>query len=70
MNLELHLERARQGGIYARGELIRATYYQLRALAAAHMRDERPDHSLTASGAYLRFGKTRIFPASCGTTAF
>jgi len=43
------LERACQGDSGARGELIRATYEQLRALAAKHMRRERPDHSLTAT---------------------
>jgi RNA polymerase sigma-70 factor, ECF subfamily len=49
MNLEPLLERACQGDLRARGELIRATYDQLRALAAAHMRGERPDHTLTAT---------------------
>jgi len=49
MNLEPLLERACQGDSQARGELIQATYDQLRALAAVHMRDERPDHSLTAT---------------------
>lgn len=43
------LERACQGDSRARGELIRLSYDQLRALAAAHMRDERPDHTLTAT---------------------
>jgi RNA polymerase sigma factor (TIGR02999 family) len=49
MKLEQLLERACQGDSHARGELIRTTYDQLRALAAAHMRDERPDHTLTAT---------------------
>ena len=49
MNVDQLLERACQGDSRARGELIRATYDQLRALAAAHMRDERPDHTLTAT---------------------
>jgi RNA polymerase sigma factor (TIGR02999 family) len=49
MNLEPLLERACQGDSHARGELIRATYDQLRSLAAAHMRGERPDHTLTAT---------------------
>jgi RNA polymerase sigma factor (TIGR02999 family) len=49
MNLELLLERACKGDALARGELIQVTYDQLRALAAAHMRDERPDHTLTAT---------------------
>jgi RNA polymerase sigma-70 factor, ECF subfamily len=49
MNLEPLLERACQGDLRARGELIQVTYDQLRTLAAAHMRDERPDHSLTAT---------------------
>ena len=49
MNVEPLLERACQGDSRARGELIRVTYDQLRALAAAHMRDERPDHTLTAT---------------------
>jgi RNA polymerase sigma factor (TIGR02999 family) len=49
MNLEPLLERACQGDSRARGELIHETYEQLRALAAAHMRAERPDHTLTAT---------------------
>jgi RNA polymerase sigma factor (TIGR02999 family) len=49
MNLEPLLERACQGDALARGELIQVTYDQLRALAAASMRAERPDHSLTAT---------------------
>jgi RNA polymerase sigma factor (TIGR02999 family) len=49
MNLEPLLERACQGDSRARGELIHETYEQLRALAAAHMRGERPDHTLTAT---------------------
>src|ERR1044072_3955165 len=43
------LERASQGDSRARADLICLSYYQLRTLAAAHMRDERPDHSLTAT---------------------
>jgi RNA polymerase sigma factor (TIGR02999 family) len=49
MNLEPLLERACQGDSHARGELIRVTYDQLRTLAAAQMRGERPDHTLTAT---------------------
>src|SRR5262245_23225761 len=49
MSLEQLLERACQGDSHARGELIQATYDQLRALAAAHMQGERPDHTLTAT---------------------
>src|SRR5215216_5017695 len=49
MSLEQLLERACQGDSDARGELIRTTYDQLRVMAAAHMRDERPDHTLTAT---------------------
>jgi RNA polymerase sigma-70 factor, ECF subfamily len=49
MPLDQLLERACQGDANARGELIRATYDQLRALAAAHMRGERADHTLTAT---------------------
>jgi RNA polymerase sigma-70 factor (ECF subfamily) len=49
MNLEPLLERACQGDALARGELIQATYDQLRVLAAASMRSERPDHTLTAT---------------------
>jgi RNA polymerase sigma factor (TIGR02999 family) len=49
MNLDTLLERACNGDSDARGELIRATYDQLRRLAAAHMRAERPDHTLTAT---------------------
>ena len=43
------LQRASQGDSQARGELIRATYGELRALADRRMRDERPDHTLTAT---------------------
>ena len=43
------LERATQGDSQARGELLQATYEQLRILAAAKMRDERRDHTLTAT---------------------
>ncbi len=49
MSLEQLLERACQGDSHARGELIQATYDQLRALAAAHMQGERPDHTLTTT---------------------
>ena len=49
MNLEPLLERACRGDARARGELIQVTYDQLRALASAHMRSERPDHTLTAT---------------------
>jgi RNA polymerase sigma factor (TIGR02999 family) len=49
MHLDQLLERACQGDCEARGELIRVTYDQLKALAAAHMRGERPDHTLTAT---------------------
>jgi len=49
MSLEQLLERACQGDSHARCELIQATYDQLRAMAAAHMRGERPDHTLTAT---------------------
>jgi RNA polymerase sigma-70 factor, ECF subfamily len=49
MNVTQLLERATQGDSDARGELIRATYDQLKVLAAARMRDERPDHTLTAT---------------------
>ena len=43
------LQRATQGDGQARAELLQATYDQLRTLAAARMRDERPDHTLTAT---------------------
>lgn len=49
MNVTQLLERASQGDSHARGELIQATYDQLRAMAATRMRDERPDHTLTAT---------------------
>ncbi len=49
MNVTQLLERATQGDSDARGELLRATYDQLRTLAVARMRDERPDHTLTAT---------------------
>jgi RNA polymerase sigma factor (TIGR02999 family) len=49
MNLQPLLERVCQGDSEARGELIQVTYDQLRALAAAHMRGERRDHTLTAT---------------------
>jgi RNA polymerase sigma factor (TIGR02999 family) len=49
MNVTQLLERATQGDSDARGELIHATYDQLRLMAAARMRGERPDHTLTAT---------------------
>lgn len=49
MNVTELLQRATQGDSHARGQLIQATYDQLRAMAAARMRDERPDHTLTAT---------------------
>lgn len=49
MNVTQLLERATQGDSDARGQLIQVTYDQLRAMAAARMRDERPDHTLTAT---------------------
>lgn len=49
MNVTQLLERATQGDSDARGELLRATYDQLKVLAAARMREERPDHTLTAT---------------------
>jgi RNA polymerase sigma-70 factor (ECF subfamily) len=49
MNVTQLLERATEGDSYARKELIQATYEQLRMIAAARMRSERPDHTLTAT---------------------
>ena len=49
MNVTQLFERARQGDSNARGELIAAAYDELRALASARMRHERPDHTLTAT---------------------
>lgn len=49
MNVTQLFERARNGDSDARGELIAAAYSDLRALAAARMRNERPDHTLTAT---------------------
>lgn len=49
MDLSHLFERAQQGDSDARGELISAAYDQLRALAAARMQNERPDHTLTAT---------------------
>jgi RNA polymerase sigma factor (TIGR02999 family) len=49
MNVSQLFERAQQGDSQARGELISAAYHDLRALAAARMRNERPDHTLTAT---------------------
>ena len=49
MYLDQLLERACHGDCEARGELIRVTYDQLKTLAAARLRDERPDHTLTAT---------------------
>jgi RNA polymerase sigma factor (TIGR02999 family) len=43
------LERVCDGDREARSELIRVTYDQLKTLAAARMRDERLDHTLTAT---------------------
>lgn len=49
MNVSQLLDRATQGDSAARGELISAAYQELRTLAAARMRNERPDHTLTAT---------------------
>lgn len=49
MSVSQLFERARNGDSDARGELISAAYDELRSLAAARMRNERPDHTLTAT---------------------
>ena len=49
MDVSRLFELARQGDSDARGELIAAAYAELRALATARMRNERPDHTLTAT---------------------
>lgn len=49
MDLSQLIDRARQGDSDARGELIAAAYHELRSLAAERMRNERPDHTLTAT---------------------
>lgn len=49
MNVTQLLTQASHGDADARGELIRTAYGKLRALAAARMRQERPDHTLTAT---------------------
>ena len=49
MNVSQLLERAGNGDSDARRDLIQATYGQLRDLAAARMRAERADHTLTAT---------------------
>jgi RNA polymerase sigma factor (TIGR02999 family) len=43
------LERARSGDVAARDEVLRFTYNELRTLARAQMRRERPDHTLDAT---------------------
>lgn len=49
MDVSTLLQRAGTGDSNARGELIQATYDQLHRLATARMRNERPDHTLTAT---------------------
>lgn len=49
MNLSQLFEQANQGDSDARGQLIAAAYHELRSLAEARMRSERPDHTLTAT---------------------
>ena len=49
MNVTQLLAQASRGDADARGELILTVYDKLRALAAARMRQERPDHTLTAT---------------------
>lgn len=47
MDVTVLLNRASRGDSAARGELIQATYDELRRIAAARMRRERADHTLT-----------------------
>jgi RNA polymerase sigma factor (TIGR02999 family) len=49
MNVTQLFAQATHGDANARSELIRTAYDKLRALAAARMRQERPDHTLTAT---------------------
>lgn len=49
MNVTQLLVQASHGDADARGELVRTVYGKLRAMAAARMRQERPDHTLTAT---------------------
>ena len=49
MNVTQLLAQASRGDVDARGEMIRTIYGKLRVLAAARMRQERPDHTLTAT---------------------
>ena len=49
MDLTQILKSAQAGDREARTNLIQAAYNELRHLAAAKMRDERPDHTLTAT---------------------
>jgi len=49
MDVTLLLKKAGSGDSTARGELIQATYEELRKLASARMKAERPDHTLTAT---------------------
>ena len=49
MNVTQLLAQASDGDADTRGELIRTVYGKLRALAAARMRQERPEHTLTAT---------------------
>ena len=49
MDLSELLQRAKDGDGAARADLVRVAYDDLRRLARHQMRDERPDHSLTAT---------------------
>ncbi|MEM1026537.1 MAG: ECF-type sigma factor [Planctomycetota bacterium] len=49
MDVSTLLTRARHGDSSARGELIQATYDELHRMATSRMRQERPDHTLSAT---------------------
>jgi len=64
-SVTLALRKARQGDADAEQELLRLTYRELRKIAGARMRDERPGHTLQptalAHEAYMRLaGQERV----------
>lgn len=64
-SVTLALRKAREGDRAAEEELLRLTYRELRMIAGAHMREERPGHTLQPTAlvheAYLRLaGQERV----------
>lgn len=64
MDLSQLLQDAKQGDRSARADLVQIAYDDLRELARAQMRRERPDHTLTAT-ALVHEVSTRLLEQSC-----